>query len=144
MVKRGEQSASCVVSLPPVKGWLLQQLFSPPHRDGSAHLPSFISMTVANNHCAQDSFSTVGGLGTLTLTLIRLVSDAAHSPLACQLSVIMTKTLSACIIDNPVLASGLAGYGLVPQLHSLLSSRSLEPQDRLIVILTLGHCTEAS
>uniref|UniRef100_A0A674CJJ3 Telomere repeats-binding bouquet formation protein 1-like n=1 Tax=Salmo trutta TaxID=8032 RepID=A0A674CJJ3_SALTR len=96
------------------------------------------------NDCAQDSFSTVGGLGTLTLTLIRLVSDAAHSPLACQLSVIMTKTLSACIIDNPVLASGLAGYGLVPQLHSLLSSRSLEPQDRLIVILTLGHCTEAS
>ncbi|XP_029613445.1 telomere repeats-binding bouquet formation protein 1 isoform X6 [Salmo trutta] len=137
-----ESQRICVSAFPLVKGWL-QQL-SHPHTEMVQPICSFISMTVANNHCAQDSFSTVGGLGTLTLTLIRLVSDAAHSPLACQLSVIMTKTLSACIIDNPVLASGLAGYGLVPQLHSLLSSRSLEPQDRLIVILTLGHCTEAS
>ncbi|XP_013980334.2 uncharacterized protein isoform X1 [Salmo salar] len=137
-----ESQRMCVSAFPLVKGWL-QQL-SHPHTEMVQPICSFISMTVANNHCAQDSFSTVGGLGTLTLTLIRLVSDAAHSPLACQLSVIMTKTLSACIIDNPVLASGLAGYGLVPQLHSLLSSRSLEPQDRLIVILTLGHCTEAS
>ncbi|KAM9572367.1 telomere repeats-binding bouquet formation protein 1-like isoform 1-T2 [Salvelinus alpinus] len=137
-----ESQRMCVSAFPLVKGWL-QQL-SHPYTEMVQPICSFISMTVANNHCAQDSFSTVGGLGNLTLTLIRLASDAAHSPLACQLSVIMTKTLSACIIDNPVLASGLAGYGLVPQLHSLLSSPSLEPQDRLIVILTLGHCTEAS
>ncbi|XP_024235303.1 uncharacterized protein LOC112218608 isoform X2 [Oncorhynchus tshawytscha] len=137
-----ESQRMCVSAFPLVKGWL-QQL-SHPYAEMVQPICSFISMTVANNHCAQDSFSTVGGLGNLTLTLIRLASDASHSPLACQLSVIMTKTLSACIIDNPVLASGLAGYGLVPQLHSLLSSPSLEPQDRLIVILTLGHCTEAS
>ncbi|XP_035647046.2 uncharacterized protein LOC118396752 isoform X2 [Oncorhynchus keta] len=137
-----ESQRMCVSAFPLVKGWL-QQL-SHPYAEMVQPICSFISMTVANNHCAQDSFSIVGGLENLTLTLIRLASDASHSPLACQLSVIMTKTLSACIIDNPVLASGLAGYGLVPQLHSLLSSRSLEPQDRLIVILTLGHCTEAS
>ncbi|XP_064785102.1 uncharacterized protein LOC135508819 [Oncorhynchus masou masou] len=137
-----ESQRMCVSAFPLVKGWL-QQL-THPYAEMVQPICSFISMTVANNHCAQDSFSTVGGLGNLTLTLIRLASDASHSPLACQLSVIMTKTLSACIIDNPVLASGLAGYGLVPQLHSLLSSPSLEPQDRLIVILTLGHCTEAS
>ncbi|XP_041693447.2 uncharacterized protein LOC121531939 isoform X1 [Coregonus clupeaformis] len=137
-----ESQRICVSAFPLVKGWL-QQL-SHPCTEMVQPICSFIAMTVANNHCAQESFSTVGGLGTLTLTLIRLASDAAHSPLACQQSVIMTKTLSACIIDNPVLASGLAGYGLVPQLHSLLSSPSLEPQDRLIVILTLGHCTEAS
>ncbi|XP_031657847.1 telomere repeats-binding bouquet formation protein 1 isoform X2 [Oncorhynchus kisutch] len=137
-----ESQRMCVSAFPLVKGWL-QQL-SHPYAEMVQPICSFISMTVANNNCAQDSFSTVGGLGNLTLTLIRLASDASHSPLACQLSVIMTKTLSACIIDNPVLASGLAGYGLVPQLHSLLSSPSLEPQDRLIVILTLGHCTEAS
>lgn len=59
-----------------------------------------LSLSTPLTDCAQDSFSTVGGLGTLTLTLIRLVSDAAHSPLACQLSVIMTKTVSACITDN--------------------------------------------
>nr|XP_046188686.1 telomere repeats-binding bouquet formation protein 1-like isoform X1 [Oncorhynchus gorbuscha] len=137
-----ESQRMCVSAFPLVKGWL-QQL-SHPYAEMVQPICSFISMTVANNHFAQDSFSTVGGLGNLTLTLIRLASDASHSPLACQLSVIMTKTLSACIIDNPVLASGLAGYGLVAQLHSLLSSPSLEPQDRLIVILTLGHCTEAS
>ena len=50
--------------------------------------------------CAQESFSRVGGLGTLTQTLIHFASDASHSPLACQLSVIMTKTVSACITDN--------------------------------------------
>ncbi|XP_045079387.1 telomere repeats-binding bouquet formation protein 1 isoform X1 [Coregonus clupeaformis] len=137
-----ESQRICVSAFPLVKAWL-QQL-SHPRTEMVQPICSFIAMTVANNHCAQESFSSVSGLETLTLTLIRLASHASHSPLACQLSVIMTKTLSACITDNPVLASGLAGYGLVPQLISLLSSPNLEPQGRLIAILTLGHCTEAS
>uniref|UniRef100_A0A4W5JAD1 Telomere repeat binding bouquet formation protein 1 n=1 Tax=Hucho hucho TaxID=62062 RepID=A0A4W5JAD1_9TELE len=137
-----ESQRICMLAFPLVKSWL-QQL-SHPQAEMVQPICSFIAMTVANNHCAQESFSTVGGLGTLTQTLIRFASDASHSPLACQLSVIMTKTVSACITDNPVLASGLAGYGLVPPLISLLSSTILEPQGRLIIILTLGHCTEAS
>ncbi|XP_038856325.1 telomere repeats-binding bouquet formation protein 1 [Salvelinus namaycush] len=137
-----ESQRICVSAFPLVKSWL-QQL-SHPQAEMVQPICSFIAMTVANNHCAQESFSIVGGLGTLTQTLIRFASDASHSPLACQLSVIMTKTVSACITDNPVLVSGLAGYGLVPPLISLLSSPILDPQGRLIIILTLGHCTEAS
>uniref|UniRef100_A0A674BFK8 Telomere repeat binding bouquet formation protein 1 n=1 Tax=Salmo trutta TaxID=8032 RepID=A0A674BFK8_SALTR len=137
-----ESQRICVSAFPLVKSWL-QQL-SHPQAEMVQPICSFIAMTVANNHCAQESFSIVGGLGTLTQTLIRFASDASHSPLACQLSVIMTKTVSACITDNPVLVSGLAGYGLVPPLISLLSSPILEPQGRLIIILALGHCTEAS
>ncbi|XP_064808867.1 telomere repeats-binding bouquet formation protein 1 [Oncorhynchus masou masou] len=137
-----ESQRICVSAFPLVKSWL-QQL-SHPQAEMVQPICSFIAMTVANNHCAQESFSRVGGLGTLTQTLIHFASDASHSPLACQLSVIMTKTVSACITDNPVLVSGLAGYGLVPPLISLLSSPILDPQGRLIIILTLGHCTEAS
>ncbi|CAB1313772.1 unnamed protein product [Coregonus sp. 'balchen'] len=119
-----ESQRICVSAFPLVKAWL-QQL-SHPRTEMVQPICSFIAMTVANNHCAQESFSSVSGLETLTLTLIRLASHASHSPLA------------------SVLASGLAGYGLVPQLISLLSSPNLEPQGRLIAILTLGHCTEAS
>ncbi|XP_042179117.1 telomere repeats-binding bouquet formation protein 1 isoform X3 [Oncorhynchus tshawytscha] len=137
-----ESQRICVSAFPLVKSWL-QQL-SHPQAEMVQPICSFIAMTVANNHCAQESFSRVGGLGTLTQTLIHFASDASHSPLACQVSVIMTKTVSACITDNPVLVSGLAGYGLVPPLISLLSSPILDPQGRLIIILTLGHCTEAS
>ena len=42
----------------------------------------------------------MGGLETLTLTLIQVSSNATQSPLACELSCIMAKTLSACISDN--------------------------------------------
>lgn len=42
------------------------------------------------------------------------------------------------------LASGLAQYGMVSHLFSLLASPHLDPEDRLSVLLTLGHCTEAS
>ncbi|KAJ8003166.1 hypothetical protein DPEC_G00166570 [Dallia pectoralis] len=137
-----ESQRICVSAFPFVKTWL-QQL-SHPRTEMVQPICSFITMTVANNYCAQESFATVGGLKTLTCTLIRLASDATHSPLACLLSVILTKTLSACVSDNPVLASGLAVYGLVTHLHTLLSSPLLDPQGRLVVILALGHCTEAS
>lgn len=42
------------------------------------------------------------------------------------------------------IASGLAQYGLVSHLFSVLMSPHLEPEDRLSVLLTLSHCTEAS
>ncbi|XP_019912207.2 telomere repeats-binding bouquet formation protein 1 isoform X2 [Esox lucius] len=137
-----ESQRICASAFPFVKAWL-QQL-SHPRAEMVQPICSFIAMTVANNYCVQESFSAVGGLKTLTCTLIRLASDVTHSPPACQLSVTLTKTLSACISDNPMLASSLAGYGLVPHLHSLLSSPLLDPRDRLVVILALGHCTEAS
>ncbi|XP_071767568.2 telomere repeats-binding bouquet formation protein 1 [Centroberyx gerrardi] len=132
----------CVAAFPIVKTWLQQ--ITLPRTEIFQPICSFIAMTVANNSCAQESFSASGGLETLILALVRLASEAEKSLLSCQLSVTMTKTLSACITDNSALATGLAQYGVVPQLLSLLSSPNLDPRDRLSVVLTLGHCTEAS
>lgn len=126
--------------------------------------------------CVQENFSASGGLDTLTLALVQQASAADTSLLSCQLSVIISKTLSACITDNcayhshahkdtpftvhlnnhsisvsipdlffvAALASGLAQYGMVSHLFSLLASPHLDPEDRLSVLITLCHCTEAS
>ncbi|XP_040895209.1 telomere repeats-binding bouquet formation protein 1 isoform X2 [Toxotes jaculatrix] len=132
----------CVAAFPIVKIWL--QRLSLPRTEIFQSICSFIAMTVANNSYVQESFSASGGLETLTLSLVRLASVADTSLLSCQLSVIISKTLSACINDNSALASGLAQYGIVSHLISLLASPNLDPGDRLPVLLTLGHCTEAS
>ena len=126
--------------------------------------------------CVQENFSASGCLDTLTLALVRLAPAADTSLLSCQLSVTISKTLSACITDNCMhhchthihapltvhlinqsvsfsfhdlffvapLASSLARCGVVYHLFSLLASPHLHPEDRLSVLLTLGHCTEAS
>ncbi|XP_076590122.1 telomere repeats-binding bouquet formation protein 1 [Chaetodon auriga] len=137
-----EAQRICVSAFPILELWLKQitlprtELFQP--------ICSFIAMTVANNSCVQENFSASGGLDTLTLALVRQASAADTSLLSCQLSVTISKTLSACITDNSALASGLAQYGLVLHLFSLLASPHLDPEDRLSVLITLGHCTEAS
>ncbi|XP_044050760.1 telomere repeats-binding bouquet formation protein 1 isoform X2 [Siniperca chuatsi] len=132
----------CVAAFPIIKIWLQQ--IDLPRTEIFQPICSFIAMTVANNSCVQESFSVSGGLDTLTLALVCLASAADTSLLFCQLSVIISKTLSACITDNSSLASGLAQYGVVSHLFSLLASPHLDPEDRLSILLTLGHCTEAS
>lgn len=132
----------CVAAFPVIKIWLQQLTF--PQTEIFQPICTFIAMTVANNSCVQESFSACGGLETLALTLGRLVSAADTSLLSCQLSVIISKTLSACITDNSSLASGLAQYGVVLHLFSLLASPHLDPEDRLPILLSLGYCTEAS
>uniref|UniRef100_A0A8C9XX05 Telomere repeats-binding bouquet formation protein 1 n=1 Tax=Sander lucioperca TaxID=283035 RepID=A0A8C9XX05_SANLU len=132
----------CVAAFPIIKVWLQQ--IALPRSEIFQPICSFIAMTVANNSCVQESFSASGGLDTLTLALVRLASVADTSLLSCQLSVTISKTLSACITDNSSLASGLAQYGVVSHLFFLLTSPHLHPEDRLSVLLTLGHCTESS
>ncbi|XP_049430670.1 telomere repeats-binding bouquet formation protein 1 isoform X2 [Epinephelus fuscoguttatus] len=165
----------CVSAFPIIKVWLQQ--IDMPRTEIFQPICSFIAMTVANNSCVQESFSASGGLDTLTLSLVRLASAAGTSFLSCQLSVTISKTLSACITENceyhsqkhiyiyvngslrqiksvsvsinslfflASLASGLAQYGVVSHLFSLLVSPHLDPEDRLSVLLTLGHCTETS
>ncbi|KAK0147203.1 Telomere repeats-binding bouquet formation protein 1 [Merluccius polli] len=132
----------CVAAYPLVKTWL--QRITIPCPEMFQPLCFFIAMSVGNNSYTQESFSASGCLETLTGTLVRLAADAEKSLLCCQMSVIITRTLSSCITDNAVLVRALAQYGLVPQLVSLLSSTHLDPQDRVPVLLTLGHCTEAS
>ncbi|RVE71929.1 hypothetical protein OJAV_G00056810 [Oryzias javanicus] len=137
-----EAQRICVAAFPTIKTWLQQ--ISLPCTKVLQPICSFISMTVANNCCVQESFFASGGLETLTLLLVRLTSAADTSLLSCQLAVVLAKTLSACITDNPALASGLSQYGLVFHLFSLLSSSKLEPEDRLSVLLNIGQCTAAS
>ncbi|KAM4572188.1 telomere repeats-binding bouquet formation protein 1 [Odontesthes bonariensis] len=137
-----EAQRICVAAFPKIKIWLQQ--ISLPCTEIFQPICSFIAMTVANNSCVQESFSASGGLETLTLALVRQASAADTSLLSCQLSVIISKTLSACVTDNCVLAAGLARYGVVSHLFSLLTSSHLDPDDRLAVLLSIGQCTQAS
>ncbi|PWA14210.1 hypothetical protein CCH79_00012305 [Gambusia affinis] len=132
----------CVAAFPIVKTWLQQ--ISVPSTETFQPICSFIAMTVSNNSYVQERFAACGGLKTLTLALLRVVSAADTSLLSRQLSVVIVKTLSACITDNPNLAAGLAQYGIVYHLFFLLTSSHLDPDDRLSVLLTIGECTEAS
>ncbi|XP_035011796.1 telomere repeats-binding bouquet formation protein 1 isoform X1 [Hippoglossus stenolepis] len=132
----------CVAAFPMINIWLQQIALA--RTEIFQSICSFIAMTVANNCYVQESFSASGGLETLTRSLLRLASVADTSSLSCQLSVIISKTLSACVTENSALASGLAQYGIVSHLLSLLGSPNLDLEDRLSVLLTLGHCTEAS
>ncbi|XP_029952455.1 telomere repeats-binding bouquet formation protein 1 [Salarias fasciatus] len=132
----------CVAVFPEIKIWLQQ--IDLPHTEIFQPLCSFIAMAVSNNSCVQESFSACGGLETLTRALTRVASAAQSSLLSCQLSAMISKTLSACITDNCILASCVAQYGVVSQLLSLLESPHLDPEDRLSVLLSLGSCTAVS
>ncbi|KAK2842173.1 hypothetical protein Q5P01_012373 [Channa striata] len=137
-----EAQRICVAAFPMIKIWLQQIVVL--SKEILQPICSFIALTVANNACVQESFSTMGGLETLSLVLVRLSSAAATSLQSCQLSVTISKTLTACIGDNRALASGLAQYGIVSHLISLLANPNLDTEDRLSVLLSLVHCTEAT
>uniref|UniRef100_A0A3B4AGN0 Telomere repeat binding bouquet formation protein 1 n=1 Tax=Periophthalmus magnuspinnatus TaxID=409849 RepID=A0A3B4AGN0_9GOBI len=136
-----EGQRACVTVFPTVKNWFQQ--ISLPQTELFQPICSFIAMTVTNN-CMylQKCFAAAGGLENLTLALIRFCLQSETSLLACQLAVSTSKTLSACISDNTSLASDLAKYGLVFHLFSLLINPKLESEERLSVLLTVGHCTE--
>ncbi|XP_029464058.1 telomere repeats-binding bouquet formation protein 1 [Rhinatrema bivittatum] len=103
---------------------------------------SLVGLTVANNAYAQDYFASVGGLDTMAEILVKLVEDSYKNYSSAKLAVVVTKTLDACITDNPTASIVLSKYNTVPSLLALLSSASLDPGDRFSIILTLGHCTE--
>ncbi|XP_054633270.1 telomere repeats-binding bouquet formation protein 1 [Dunckerocampus dactyliophorus] len=132
----------CLSSFPEIKKWLHQ--ISLPCAEVFHHLCSFIAMTVANNEYVQDHFAGSGLLETLIYVLIYLASESETSSLSFRLSVTITKTLSACVADNSTLVSGLARYGVVCHLFPLLAIPNLDCEDRLTVLVMLGHCTEAS
>ncbi|XP_062402508.1 telomere repeats-binding bouquet formation protein 1 [Sardina pilchardus] len=132
----------CMSAFPLVCVWLQQM--SPPHPQLLQPLCSFIAMTLHNNMCAQEFFSSVGGLRAVCVCLADLVPECPKSPPACSMAITLTKTLAACITDNPVLAAGLCVLQLVPVLVLLLSCPRLDPRDQLSVLLTTGLCTDSS
>ncbi|KAG7468561.1 hypothetical protein MATL_G00144270 [Megalops atlanticus] len=131
----------CMSIFPVARKWL--EKFVLPRTQIVQPICSLIGMTVANNPSAQERFASTRGLRTLMQSLVRLASESGRSPLARDLAVLMTKTLCVCVTDNDPLASGLAQYHLVPRLLTLLSCPTLDPGDRLCIVLALGHCTES-
>ncbi|XDV29179.1 hypothetical protein PO909_032329 [Leuciscus waleckii] len=136
-----ENQNLCMHVFPLVKTWL--QEVALPRADLAQPICSFIGMTVANNPCAQEYFVSVGGLSSLSDTLTRVLSQSAHCAAACKMATVITKTLSACISNNEQLVSSLSELRVIPGLLCLLSSPNLDQQDRLAVVLTIGHLTDA-
>ncbi|NXU48662.1 TERB1 protein, partial [Turnix velox] len=103
---------------------------------------SFVGLTVANNSYVQKYFVSVGGLDTLAEVLIKLMHDSSTSHSSTKLAVVVTKTLDACIANNPAMGVVLAKYHTVSELLKLLSSDTLNTGEKISIILTIGHCTE--
>ncbi|XP_018421947.1 PREDICTED: telomere repeats-binding bouquet formation protein 1 [Nanorana parkeri] len=103
---------------------------------------SLIGLSVANNRFSQDYFVSLGGLDTLANVLLQLVNGVQTERLGCNLAVVVSKTLDACITENPRAVHHLSKYSIVSSLITLLSNRRLAPEDRFSIVLTLGHCTE--
>ncbi|KAJ8271384.1 hypothetical protein COCON_G00102430 [Conger conger] len=136
-----ENQLICMTIFPEAKTWL--ERLALPRVEIMQPITSLIGMIVANNPSAQEGFASTGALQTLARALVRFAAESGRSPLARDLAVTVTKTLSACITDKAPLAAGLAEYHLVPQLLTLLSCPGLDLRNRLCIVLTLGHCTES-
>ncbi|KAG7217437.1 hypothetical protein INR49_021604 [Caranx melampygus] len=112
-----------------------------------------LSVLVANNKLGQTLAQNTGCLDIL-LDLFRTTfplsidstSVVANPTHLYQLWTSVSNALCGCVNNpqNAPLASGLAKYGIVSHLVSLLTCPNLNPVDRISVLLILGHCTEAS
>ncbi|XP_006155628.1 telomere repeats-binding bouquet formation protein 1 [Tupaia chinensis] len=103
---------------------------------------SFIGLTLANNTYVQKYFVSVGGLDVLSQVLVQLESDSHKTLSSAKLAVVVTKTVDACIADNPTFGVVLSKYHIVSKLLALLTHESLDSGEKFSIILTLGHCTE--
>ncbi|XP_004431744.1 PREDICTED: telomere repeats-binding bouquet formation protein 1 [Ceratotherium simum simum] len=103
---------------------------------------SFIGLTLANNTYVQKYFISVGGLDVLSQVLVQLELDSHKTVSSAKLAVVVTKTVDACIADNPTFGVVLSKYHIVSKLLALLLHESLDSGEKFSIILTLGHCTE--
>ncbi|XP_037109234.1 telomere repeats-binding bouquet formation protein 1 isoform X1 [Syngnathus acus] len=137
-----EAQQVCVSSFPQIKMWLRQ--IPLPGFEVFRYLCFFIAMTVSNNEGVQRNFAATGLLEILISMLIRLASESDTNLSSHQLLIIIIKTVSACIDNNANLSAGLACYSVVVHLVTLLTCPHLNCEDRLAVVILLGHFTEAS
>ncbi|XP_068115786.1 telomere repeats-binding bouquet formation protein 1 isoform X8 [Hyperolius riggenbachi] len=133
-----ENQELCCSAFPQVDKWLQHSI----HPDIVRPICSLIGLSVASNRSAQDYFAAVGGLDTLADVLRRLVNGIETKRVNPELAVVVTKTLDACVAQNPRAVNLLSKHGIISNLITLLSDRSLDPQDRFSIILALGHSTE--
>ncbi|ELW56773.1 Cytoplasmic dynein 1 light intermediate chain 2 [Tupaia chinensis] len=101
-----------------------------------------ILVLVSNNTYVQKYFVSVGGLDVLSQVLVQLESDSHKTLSSAKLAVVVTKTVDACIADNPTFGVVLSKYHIVSKLLALLTHESLDSGEKFSIILTLGHCTE--
>ncbi|XP_076988770.1 telomere repeats-binding bouquet formation protein 1 isoform X3 [Tamandua tetradactyla] len=104
---------------------------------------SFIGLTLANNTHVQEYFISVGGLDVLSQVLVKLESNSHKTLSSAKLAVVVTKTMDACIADNPTFGIVLYKYHIVSKLLALLVHESLDSEEKFSIMLTIGHCTEA-
>ncbi|KAF5919626.1 hypothetical protein HPG69_000227, partial [Diceros bicornis minor] len=90
----------------------------------------------------QKYFISVGGLDVLSQVLVQLELDSHKTVSSAKLAVVVTKTVDACIADNPTFGVVLSKYHIVSKLLALLLHESLDSGEKFSIILTLGHCTE--
>lgn len=96
--------------------------------------------------CCLASFLSLFPRPSLLVLLITVCIDLINKK--CTLRVHANSQIVFISTDTlfslAALASGLSQYGIVPHLISLLASPNLDPEYRLSVLLTLGHCTVAT
>ncbi|KAG8437605.1 hypothetical protein GDO86_008351 [Hymenochirus boettgeri] len=133
-----ENQELCSSVFPQAKEWL-QHSVTP---EIVSPVCSLISLIVANNSSTLEYFASVGGLHTLAAVFLQLVSDAHIRIESFKLAVKVTKTIDACIANNFPFSSVLSKYNIVSNLLTLLRLHTLDLEDKLCIVLTLGHATE--
>ncbi|KAL5006857.1 hypothetical protein ScPMuIL_015663 [Solemya velum] len=135
-----DNQETCVSVLP----FALQLLQK--HRDQRVCRPvlSFIGLTVANNENNQDRLEKCGGLEILVTCLEELIGGEAPTPTELSLAVCVTSTLDSCISDNENNISRFGDLGAISLLVKILSFPEFCEQDRLRIILTIGHTVDHS
>uniref|UniRef100_A0A670YJ68 Telomere repeat binding bouquet formation protein 1 n=1 Tax=Pseudonaja textilis TaxID=8673 RepID=A0A670YJ68_PSETE len=133
-----ENQKACSLVFPYAKYWLQSSMKAEIIRP----ICSFIGLTVANNCKTQNFFISIGGLAVLDELLFKLMHGSLGNNANIKLAVVVTKTLDACIANNPAVGVHLPKYNIVPNLLKLLSYNILDSGERFSIILTLGHCTE--
>ncbi|KAH0619548.1 hypothetical protein JD844_000264 [Phrynosoma platyrhinos] len=134
-----DNQKTCSLIFPHAKDWLQSSIKSEIVRP----ICSFIGLTVANNSKIQYFFVSIGGLAVLDKLLVKLTHNSFGNNSDTKLAVVVTKTMDACIADNPAIGVSLPKYNIVPNLLSLLSNNFLDSGEQFSIILTLGHCTES-
>ncbi|XP_021339598.1 uncharacterized protein LOC110440778 isoform X2 [Mizuhopecten yessoensis] len=114
-------------------------------------LLSLVGFSVASNARNQDQVRQCGGLLVL-IARLKVALDLA----LCQnsetdsrtehinLAVTIARTIDSCILDNAENAEDLGKGDAIPSLLELLLLGSLRQEDKLQVVLTLGHMLELS
>ncbi|XP_049643373.1 telomere repeats-binding bouquet formation protein 1 [Suncus etruscus] len=133
-----ENQLFCSSLFPDATNWLISDKKSEIIRP----ICSFLGLTLANNKYVQEYFVSVGGLDVLSQVLVQLESDSHKTLSSAKLAVVVTKTVDACIADNPTFGILLFKYCIVSKLLTLFRHESLDLGEKFSILLTLGHCTE--